>query len=151
VRLPPGARAAVVTGATAPGSPGPTLAQPLTCLALGESLVWTLSSGADAYPVYVKDSFLNTNPDFDYGAFRALAQLALANGSDVRAFGFTFTQNGTYVFASSADAAAQAIVVVMGPGQACPTEAAFVPASPDHLVQLAWRRRARPCCSPTGG
>jgi hypothetical protein len=148
IGLPPGARSAAATGSTAPPLPGAALVQPVTCIALGESLVWTLSSGKGVYPVYVKDSFLNTNADFDYGAFRALASLAKSNSSEVTSFGFTFTQNGTYVFASSVDATAQAIVVVMGPGQLCPTEAAFVPMSADHLVSLGVAEAGSPVLQP---
>jgi len=68
-------------------------------------VAWDLTDGTGNYPVYVKDSYLNTNPEFDYGAFRRLQDFAEANGgtSDLTLFAFTFDEAGTYTFASSAD------------------------------------------------
>ena len=74
---------------------GPTLAaiaSPVTCLVLGQTVFWELQLPGGAYPVYVKDSLLNTNPAFDYGAFRALASIAASPTSNVTLFAFTFSQ-----------------------------------------------------------
>jgi|JI10StandDraft_1071094.scaffolds.fasta_scaffold84118_4 hypothetical protein len=42
------------------------------CLELGETLIFTIDD-YDHYPVYVKDSILNSNSEFDYGPFVDLA------------------------------------------------------------------------------
>ena len=68
--------------ATAPASSAAaSISSPITCLTLGQTVVWDLPGGRGAYPVYVKDSFLNSNPSFDYGAFRTLASLAMSSTS----------------------------------------------------------------------
>ena len=41
------------------------------CLNQGDSLLWEIESTAH-YPVYVKDSLLNTDFEFDYGPFLEL-------------------------------------------------------------------------------
>ena len=46
--------------------------------------LFTLPAGKTTYPVYVKDSLLNTNPAFDYGEFRRLASLAASATAEVR-------------------------------------------------------------------
>lgn len=49
----------------------PAIENPLMCIVTGSTLLWELKSGAEpVYPVYVKDSFLNTNPFFDAGSFK---------------------------------------------------------------------------------
>lgn len=54
------------------------------------------------YPVYMKDSVLNNNKDFDYGAFEELKvemERKVANKQNTgTVFTFTFTQAGNYVF-----------------------------------------------------
>ncbi|KAF4323294.1 hypothetical protein G195_003713 [Phytophthora kernoviae 00238/432] len=84
---------------------------------------------------------LNTNPSFDYGAFRALAAKVNANSSTVSAFAFSFTEAGTYVFGNSLNDAAQTIVVVMKAGTTCPTEAPIVPLNEKNLITVSAKRR----------
>jgi hypothetical protein len=127
---------------------GPSISNPVTCLELGQSLAFQVDYATQTYPVYVKDSFLNSNPSFDYGQFRALAALMVTNGSNIELFSFTFTQNGTYIFSSSTDSKQQIIVRVMGAGQRCPVEAQFVPMTSDNLVQLAVQEAGQPVLQP---
>jgi len=49
-----------------------TIDNPIMCLELGESIMFTISD-YNHYPVYVKDSILNSNANFDYGPFIDLA------------------------------------------------------------------------------
>ena len=62
----------------------------------------------------MKNSVLNTNDVFDYGAFQVLEEDMLrrkAEGStDASIFAFTFPKAGTYVFNDSANA--QKIMVI---------------------------------------
>ena len=44
------------------------LNNPIYCLTVNETFLFTISNN-DHYPQYFKDSTLNTNKDFDYGAF----------------------------------------------------------------------------------
>ena len=111
---------------------------PTLCLRQGEGLVFDLSSeGANThYPVYMKDSILNTNPSFDYGAFRRLGELLEADAAEIDIFGFTFTEEGTYVFADSSNTDKLTFVVVLPRSQSCPTDGKIVGSSDSNLVQL---------------
>ncbi|KAG2866757.1 hypothetical protein PC113_g2544 [Phytophthora cactorum] len=117
-----------------------SIANPMVCLSVGGGLLFDLSVPR-SYPIYMKDSMLNTNPSFDYGAFRSLATKVNANTSTVSAFAFSFTEPGTYVFGNSLNSAAQTIVVVMKTGTSCPTEAPIVPLNEKNLVTVSAKRR----------
>ncbi|KAE9138231.1 hypothetical protein PF007_g1495 [Phytophthora fragariae] len=117
-----------------------SIANPMVCLSRGDGLLFDLSVPG-SYPIYKKDSMLNTNPSFDYGAFRALATKVNANASTVSAFAFSFTDPGTYVFGNSLNAGAQTIVVVMKSGTSCPTEAPIVPLNEKNLITVSAKRR----------
>jgi hypothetical protein len=147
------------SGTCSDGSTGACVQSPLTCLSLGQSLIfslnWTLPPFS--YPVYVKDSLLNTNPNFDYGLFRSLASMAAAAANTtsanakkslVNVFAFPFLANGTYIFATSTDSATQVIVVVMPPGARCPVGGAFVPKAYDSLVTLGISTSTQPVLAP---
>jgi hypothetical protein len=108
---------------------------PCICLSNGDALLFSLGEGQANYPVYVKDSLLNTNDNFDYGDFRALATKAKSSGT-LDTFGFTFNEPGVYTFAMSTDANARTVVVVMDTGVSCSTEAAIVPFTAANLVAL---------------
>ncbi|CAM9390848.1 unnamed protein product, partial [Pylaiella littoralis] len=73
----------------------PAVESPLTCVSQGDSVLFDISSGC--YPVYQKDSLLNSNLEFDYGEFRTVEELATV-GFDT--FAFVFEEAGTYVFIS---------------------------------------------------
>ena len=88
----------------------------------------------DKYPVYVKDSLLNTNNDFDFGEFTELpTNLADGNGE---AFVFTFTQPGVYVFSDSRNEAKQMVIAIMGENQRCPGDTAFLPQTYSALLKV---------------
>ena len=59
------------------------------------------------YPVYLKDSIMNSNPSFDYGQFLILATQMKTkqaqNSTAASIFAFTFTVSGSYVFVDASD------------------------------------------------
>lgn len=63
------------------------------------------------YPVYYKDSFLNNNPDFDYGPFLDLERM-INQGVAVSTFSFIFKEAGIYVFTNKATGTMTTITVV---------------------------------------
>jgi hypothetical protein len=127
-------------------SGAPTVLQPVLCASAGDTIMFDLSAsvngGTYEYPVYDKDSLLNTVPDFDYGAFRALASLmaAAAATNDSAAapstFAFTFTTAGMYDFTASADPSQHLYIAVLAPGVSCPTAAAILPFAASVLTRL---------------
>ena len=108
------------------------ITQPVLCLSLNDGIMFDLS---DSYPVYQKDSLLNTNPSFDYGEFRHLAELARSTSS-VKLFGYTFTEPGVYVFGTSTDANKRTIIRVMEAGSSCPTAGPIMPMTTAALIQV---------------
>lgn len=85
------------------------ISSPIVCLVPDESIVYAVDSYN--YPVYQKDSLLNSNPDFDAGAFLELERLILST-SEITTFVFEFTQIGTYVFSNAGDSNKLMLVVV---------------------------------------
>jgi hypothetical protein len=67
---------------------------PVICLQLGDSILYKVTK--ESYPQYEKDSLLNTNPNFDYGPFRELDDMAKST-SDLDYFGHSFDDPGVYV------------------------------------------------------
>ena len=92
-----------------------------------------LNANITSYPVYQTRSMLNTNPNFDFSEFAGLADLS-KEGKLPKTFGFTFTTPGTYVFANSANANAQTVIMVLQAGSACPTDGPVVPLTESTLL-----------------
>ena len=109
---------------------GLELKNPLVCIKNGDSILFDVSK--DNYPVYIKDSLLNTNDNFDYSLFRKLDTDALA-GVDVESFPFTFSVPGTYVFGIKGTSSIT-VVTVMPDNVDCSTESNFVEFTDRNLV-----------------
>ena len=82
------------------------------------------------YPLYMKNSVMNTNDIFDFGAFQVLEEEMLRKGAvndtTPSLFTFTFTQAGSYVFNDAANDQKILIVQVVGPGEECTDSDRFV-------------------------
>jgi len=85
-----------------------------------------------AYPKYQKNSVMNTNLKFDYGAFKDLQtemeRKQSQGDTSGSIFTFTFTVAGNYVFEMSNDPSQLLIVTVKGAGENC--------ADPDRYLQV---------------
>lgn len=85
------------------------------------------------YPVYLKDSVLNSNPYFDYGEFsnlkKEMERKAAKNDISPSIFSFTFTEPGSYVFRDAQDVNKLLVVSVKGKGENC--------GDPDRYIQQA--------------
>lgn len=117
-----------------------SIPNPMMCLNVGSGVIFDLSAPG-SYPIYLKDSMLNTNPSFDYGAFRSLATKAKSNASSVTAFAFSFTEPGTYVFGNSLNGAAKTVIVILNDGTSCPTDGPIVPMNEKNLISVSAKRR----------
>jgi len=111
----------------------PAIPNPVTCIQANDAVLFDVSN--QNYPVYVKDSLLNTVQNFDYSDFIALKEKA-ASSATVSSFAFTFIVPGTYVFASSADPTKIAIIAVMQADVGCTTEAVFTPLTQSNLAAI---------------
>jgi len=72
---------------------------PVVCIEEGGALLFGQVS-IDNYPVYQKNSLLNSDPEFDFSAFLQLRNM-LEAGADYTFFAHTFDYQGIYVFADS--------------------------------------------------
>ncbi|KAF0717142.1 hypothetical protein As57867_002460, partial [Aphanomyces stellatus] len=111
-----------------------SIMNPMLCLQRGDSIMFSVTN--TSFPVYAKDSLMNTNPAFDYGAFRTLADKLASNSLSISAFAFSFVQPGIYVFVLSNNNAALTIVSVMDTGVKCPTDGPIVPLNSANLIKL---------------
>lgn len=119
-------------------SSAPVINPALICLVAGEAALFTLTNG---YPVYLKDSLLNTNLNFDYGYFRSVQENAARNASNLQMLAFTFDVAGVYVFGLSTDPDQQTIFVVTKPTDQCPTGSGrILPMTFSNMVLLGLKK-----------
>ncbi len=85
------------------------------CLHQHESMLFDVNLSSGSYPVYDRDSLLNTNPAFDYSTFTATPTASPASGL----FAHTFRETGTYVFRDNARPDSYAIVRVLSAAESC--------------------------------
>jgi len=110
------------------------VANPVICKTVGSAILWENLS-AEKYPIYEKDSLLNTNEEFDYGEFNNLP-LLLAQNDKITSFVFTFTQTGSYVFTNSKNKAKQMIIAILGENEGCPGDSPFSPKTYSALLKV---------------
>ena len=117
------------------------IANPLLCLQVNEAIVFQINQDTNSssihYPVYNKEHLLNSNPGFDYGAFRQLADF-IQSGVNVSQFVFTFSESGTYYFQDSIITSSQMVVRVLQDGATCERDGQdfrVLPSSSSYLIQ----------------
>lgn len=102
---------------------------PIYCLKENTAMTFSIPTPYN-YPMYMRDSVLNSNPDFDYGQFLVLRREMLrkqARGDiSPSVFSFTFTERGNYVFQDSADINNLLIVTVKGKGEECSDQERYI-------------------------
>jgi len=105
-----------------------TVDKPVVCMQEGDLLVFDISTstGGATVPVYLPDSLLSSDSDFDYGVLRA-ARSAGGGADPIDVVVMQMNSAGVHVFAGGLDDTDLAIVVVLEQGTSCPTEANIVP------------------------
>jgi hypothetical protein len=86
------------------------MAGAIIVVAPGDAVSFETSS--ERFPVYLKDSGYNTNPNFDDGVFETLKTKITGSGLKISAFAFTFKTEGVYQFGDNADPSATTLVYV---------------------------------------
>jgi hypothetical protein len=98
------------------------ITNPTMCLALGSTVLFTVSYDEELdayhYPVYQKNSILNTNPSFDRSQFEDLAT-AISMGVYITQFSFIFTQAGIYVFSDAINTSQLTTISIMEENSVC--------------------------------
>jgi hypothetical protein len=116
-----------------------TIQNPVVCLNYGDSMVFDISDPSRThFPVYLKDNLLNTNPDFDYTAFRTLADNIKSPNLTLSVFIFTFTDPGVYVFGDNANERQITIIRVAKPNEVCNSH--YEPVTEGSLVGVGVKR-----------
>ncbi|KAM4567238.1 uncharacterized protein PAE49_010636 isoform 2-T2 [Odontesthes bonariensis] len=119
----------------------PRIPNPIACLSSGDMLVFHLTINhtdrrLSHFPVYQKDHLFNSNPSWDFGAFRHLQILMSQTNVNSTRFAHVFSETGKYVFVDSVVPEWSLVVVVSEEGTECdPRAAVFQPMTPAHLVK----------------
>ena len=92
----------------------------------------SFETSPEHFPVYLRNSGYNTNPDFDDGPFDTLKTKITGSGVAIASFAVTFATEGVYMFGDYADPVnAQTLVLVSA------TETpAILPLTADNLAKL---------------
>ncbi|OEH77176.1 cast multi-domain related protein [Cyclospora cayetanensis] len=99
------------------------VSDPVQCLPLGTTVAWYIRPSPNPiYPVYLRNSLLNTNKEFDYGAFRSLDNEMQA-GEQRILFLFTFNESGLYTFGLNSDQNKILVLRVMEARRLCREDA----------------------------
>lgn len=100
-------RRRAISTTTAPSSNLTGVSNPTVCLKYGEPLMFGVSN--DYFPEYDEGNLYNTNADFDYGAFKDLAEKHRLMKTNSTLFSFKFTVPGVYAFRMSSDSDAKMV------------------------------------------
>ncbi|MBN3319584.1 LAYN protein, partial [Atractosteus spatula] len=111
---------------------------PSVCLSLGDVLLFALQK--EHFPQYDIDNLYNTNADFDWGAFRALAEDMTLSPAPPGLFSLVLPEPGVYVLRLSSNQHKRMYVKVMPIGGQCYEAGPFFPTIPRHMVRMGMAR-----------
>lgn len=110
------------------------------CLEPGDSASFEVSS--ESFPVYLKDSVLNSNAGFDFGEFEDLATKLVNAQMDITSFFFTFQEEGSYLFGDYSDPKLKQTLFVVS--EQCADEPSILPMTIPNLKRLNVRTYHNP-------
>ncbi|KAJ7990481.1 hypothetical protein DPEC_G00300770 [Dallia pectoralis] len=119
----------------------PRIPNPIACLSSNDMIIFQLTINftdrhLSHFPVYEKDHLFNSNPSWDFGAFRHLGRLIKQTQFNSTRFAHVFSDTGKYVFLDNAVPDWSLVVVVSERGTACdPTAGVFQPMTPSQLIR----------------
>ncbi|KAI8480901.1 hypothetical protein Bbelb_413740, partial [Branchiostoma belcheri] len=126
----------------------PLIPNPLLCLEVEEMVIFKVEVNEtdrtkSHYPRYQKDHLFNTNPSFDYGAFRQLQEYIEKTNVTVEQFAFVFTDPGQYAFYDAQEPGREIFVSVKANGSSCEDGVVRIqPATENNLVSAGVKKTA---------
>jgi hypothetical protein len=114
-----------------------SIPNPVYCLQPGDTFLFTFNTQY-SYPVYNKNSFINSNPNFDYSAFKELEYRMSKDIARIQYMSFTFNEVGIYDFVDKYDKDNHIIIGVVGEGETC--DAPIMPRNEDSLGMLGAKK-----------
>ncbi|XP_061576515.1 uncharacterized protein si:ch211-286b4.4 [Cololabis saira] len=120
----------------------PRIPNPIVCVSTGDMLIFHITINhtdrrVSHFPKYEKDHLFNSNPNWDFGAFRQLERLVKQTQFNSTRFSHVFSETGKYVLVDNAVPERSIVVVVSEEGTECdPRAAVFQPMTPGHLVRF---------------
>ena len=115
----------------------------------GDSFLFELVLGSNTpvrtdsvYPIYVQESVLNTDSNFDNSEFLDLERRMLYTTEVINYFAYQFTREGVFVFATNANQYAYTLVRVLTSAETCPSSTQYIqPMTEENLLAVGVQRQ----------
>ncbi|KAM8927680.1 uncharacterized protein RCH25_007931 [Pelodytes ibericus] len=106
---------------------------PTTCIHVNDFIMFV--STKQNYPMYDVNNLYNSNPGFDWGKFRTLAEELWLSSRPYLSLLYQFQEPGVYVFKLNSNHYKKMYIRVMVNGGQCYEDGPFFPTAPRHIIR----------------